>query len=249
MLLLSCEPSRHIITPDPRVDQLQKENANVLNQLNDCNTQVKKINEEKTSLQNQCDLVQKDLKVLSFESKLTIADQATRLKNLNSLLKTQNGVMTTLLKSIVDALVNFKTDELNSYIKEGKVYVTLEEKLLFKSGSDVVNPKGKEALKSLALVINGIKDITVAIEGYTDNIPIKNKIFEDNWDLSTARATSIVRILTKDFGFDSNRITASGRGQYHPLKTNETTIGRAANRRTEIIISPDLKELYTLLNL
>ena len=85
------------------------------------------------------------------------------------------------------------------------------------------------------------------IEGHTDNVPIKTKLFKDNWDLSTARATSIVRILTIDNSFDSNRITASGRGQFHPIKDNETAEGRAGNRRTEVILSPDLKEIYKLL--
>ena len=156
--------------------------------------------------------------------------------------------MNKLKNSIADALLNYKTDEITVYIKDGNVYVSLEEKLLFKSGSDVVDPKGKEALKSLAQVLNNTKDITVMIEGHTDNVPIKTKLFQDNWDLSTARATSIVRILTKDYGFDPNRITASGRGQFHPVKTNETTEGRAGNRRTEVILSPDLNELFKLLD-
>jgi len=85
------------------------------------------------------------------------------------------------------------------------------------------------------------------IEGHTDSIPIKTAMFKDNWDLSTARATSIVRILTKDNGFNPTRITASGRGEFHPVKTNETDEGRSGNRRTEIILSPDLNEIYKLL--
>jgi chemotaxis protein MotB len=178
---------------------------------------------------------------------MTIADQAKRLKSLQDIIQNEKDVMTRLKNSITDALLNYKTDELNIYIRDGKVYVSLEEKLLFKSGSDVVDIKGKEALKSLAKVLNGTSDITVLVEGHTDNVPIKTKLFEDNWDLSTARATSIVRILTKDYGFDSNRITASGRGQFHPIKSNDTVAGRAGNRRTEIILSPDLKEIYQLL--
>jgi len=233
---------------DTRGDQLQKENTRIQSQLNDCNAQVKKLNEEKTSLQNQNDSIQNDLKVLTSESKMTIAEQAKRLKNLQNMIQSQKDVMAKLKNSMADALMNYKTDELNIYIKDGKVYVSLEEKLLFKSGSDVVDPKGKEALKSLAKVLNSTKDITVMIEGHTDNVPIKTKQFEDNWDLSTARATSIVRILTKDYGFDLNRITASGRSQFHPVKTNETAEGRAGNRRTEVILSPDLNELYKLLD-
>ena len=156
--------------------------------------------------------------------------------------------MIKLKNSIADALLNYKADELTVYIKDGNVYVSLEEKLLFQSGSDVVDKKGKEALKSLSKVLVGVKDITVMIEGHTDDVPIKTAQFEDNWDLSTARATSIVRILIANQGIDANRITASGRGLFHPIKSNKTTEGRAANRRTEIILSPDLKELYNLFN-
>ncbi len=156
--------------------------------------------------------------------------------------------MSRLNNSISDALMKYKTDELSVQIKDGSVYVSLQEKLLFKSGSDVVNPKGVAALKSLALVLNSTKDINVMIEGHTDNVPIRTKLFKDNWDLSTARATSIVRILTRENGFDSRRITASGKGEFHPLKANDTVEQRADNRRTEIILSPDLNELYKLLN-
>ena len=230
-----------------KVDRLQKDSVHTLSLLNDCNTQVNNLKDEKASLQRENAEVQNDLKVLSTESKMTIADQARRLKNFQDMIKAQQDVMNKLKNSIADALMNYKTDEISVYIKDGKVYVSMEEKLLFKSGSDAVDPKGKEALKSLANVLNSTKDITVMIEGHTDNVAIKTNQFKDNWDLSTARATSIVRILTKEYGFDSNRITASGRSQFHPVKPNETAEGRAANRRTEVILSPDLKELYKLL--
>jgi len=247
VIFTSCGPSKKLMDSEAKVDKLQKDNAHTLILLNECNTQVKKLNDEKGSLQNENALVQSDLKALSTESKMTIAEQAKRLKNFQNMIQAQKDVMNKLKNSIADALMNYKTDELSVYIKDGNVYVSLEEKLLFKSGSDVVDPKGKEALKTLAKVLNSTKDVTVMIEGHTDNVPIKTKLFKDNWDLSTARATSILRILTTDYGFDSNRITASGRGQFHPLKTNETAEGRASNRRTEIILSPDLNELYKLL--
>jgi chemotaxis protein MotB len=164
------------------------------------------------------------------------------------MIQAQKDVMSKLKNSISNALINYKADELSIYTKDGNVYVSLAEKLLFKSGSDVVDPKGKEALKSLAQVLNNTQDITVLIEGHTDNVPIQTNKFKDNWDLSTARATSIVRILTKDNGFDPMRITASGKGEFHPINSNETTEGRAGNRRTEVILSPDLKELFKLLD-
>jgi chemotaxis protein MotB len=243
----SCVSSKKFKASEARIDQLLKDNANSLGKLKDCNAQVKNLNEQKESLQNQNALIQNDLKSLSSESKMTIADQAKRLKNLQDMIQAQRDVMSKLKNSIANALMNYKTDELSVYIKDGNVYVSLEEKLLFKSGSDVVDPKGKEALKTLAQVLNSTNDITVMIEGHTDNVPIKTKLFKDNWDLSTARATSIIRILTKENGFDSNRISASGRGEFHPVKTNDTAEGRAGNRRTEVILSPDMKELYKIL--
>ncbi len=247
MFFTSCVSSKKFMDSEAKVDKLQKDNANTLIKLDECNDQVKNLKKEKGSLQNQNASVQNDLNNLSTESKMTIANQAKRLKNLMDMIQSQKDVMSKLKNSITDALMNYKTDELSVYIKDGNVYVSLEEKLLFKSGSDVVDPKGKEALKSLANVLNSTKDITVMIEGHTDNVPIKTNLFGDNWDLSTARATSIVRILTKDYNFDPNRITASGRGEFHPVKTNETDEGRAGNRRTEIILSPDLNELFKLL--
>jgi len=247
LFITSCVSNKKFMASEARADKLQKDNAHTLGLLNDCNVQVKNLNDEKASLKNQNTMVQADLNSLSAESKMTIADQAKRLKNFQDMIQAQKDVMNKLKTSIADALMNYKTDELSVYIKDGNVYVSLEEKLLFKSGSDVVDLKGKEALKTLANVLNSTKDITVNIEGHTDNVPIKTSLFKDNWDLSTARATSILRILTTEYGFDSNRITASGRGQFHPVKTNETAEGRASNRRTEIILSPDLNELYKLL--
>jgi chemotaxis protein MotB len=247
LVITSCVSSKKFMASEANVDKLQKDNAKTLGLLNDCNTQVKILTDDKNSLKNQNEMAQSDLKALSTESKMTIADQARRLKNFQDMIQAQKDVMNKLKSSISDALMNYKTDELSVYIKDGKVYVSLEEKLLFKSGSDVVDPKGKEALKTLANVLNGTKDITVMIEGHTDNVPIKTSIFKDNWALSTARATSIVRILTTDYGFDPTRIAASGESEFHPVKLNETAEGRAGNRRTEIILSPNLNEIYKLL--
>lgn len=253
--LTSCGPGKKLVSSRVKVENLQRDSVNTHNQLNDCNTLVKNLNNDKASLLNDKSSLQNenmsaanDLKVLSTQSKMTIADQARRLKNLQDMIQSQKDVMNNLKNSIANALMNYKSDELSVYTKDGNVYVSLQEKLLFKSGSDVVDPKGKEALKTLAKVLNSTKDITVLIEGHTDNVPIKTNQFKDNWDLSTARATSIVRILTKNNGFDPNRITATGRSEFHPVKPNDTVEGRAANRRTEVILSPDLKELYKLLD-
>ncbi len=244
----SCVSSKKFEASEANVEKLRKENSSQLTKLNDCSMQVTNLNREMESLKAENASAQKDLKILASESKLTIAEQAERLRELQTLIQSQKNIMSNLKNSISDALMKYNTDELSVYYKDGNVYVSLTEKLLFESGSDVVNIKGKEALISLAKVLNDAKDITVLIEGHTDNVPINTKQFQDNWALSTSRANSIVRILTKDGGFDPTRIAESGRSQFHPVELNETTEGRAANRRTEIILSPDLNQLYKLLD-
>jgi chemotaxis protein MotB len=254
LVFTSCVSGKKFTASEARADKLQKENAIIHNQLNESKMQSMKLKDEMASLQKEKDTFQKeynslqnDLMLLSAESNMTIRDQAGRLKELQDIIQSQNDKTTSLKNSISKALLNYKTDELNVYQQDGKVYVSLEEKLLFKSGSDVVDPKGKEALKSLANVLNSTSDFTVDIEGHTDDVPIKTQRFKDNWDLSTARASSIVRILTKDYGFDAARITASGKGEFHPVNLNTSVEGRAGNRRTEIILSPNLQEIYKLL--
>lgn len=247
LISTSCVSSKKFVASESKVKMLQNDSTKTHNKLNECNVQVNNLSEEKANLQKENALFHNELNDMTTASKITISDQAKQLKDFQNMVQAQKDVMSKVKNSIANALMNYKSDELNVNYKDGYVYVSLEEKLLFKSGSDIVDPKGKEALNTLAQVLNSTKDINVMIEGHTDNVPIKTSIFKDNWDLSTARAISIVRILTKDFGFDQNRITASGRGEFHPIKTNDTEAGRAGNRRTEIIISPDLNELYELI--
>lgn len=254
MSFTSCVSSKKFTASEAIVDKLQKENANTTDQLDACKRLLLDTENEKASMQTEYEMMQKEYASIqeitamrSSISKMTIAEQAMRLNNLQNIIDAQAEKSNKLKNSIANALINYKADELSVYVKDGNVYVSLAEKLLFKSASDFVDPKGKKALKSLADVLKTSGDFTVAIEGHTDNIPIKTLAFQDNWDLSTARATAIVRILTNDYGFDSKRITASGKSQFHPIETNENAEGRASNRRTEIILSPDLQEIYKLL--
>jgi chemotaxis protein MotB len=183
---------------------------------------------------------------LLSKSKQDLINQQVKLEHLQALMDRQKKAIEEIRKKMTDALVGFKSNELSVAIKNGKVYVSLQENLLFPSGSAVVNPKGKEALGKLATVLNQNPDITVNIEGHTDSIPIRGK-YQDNWDLSLARSASIVRILTSDYKVDPMRVVASGHSQYDPVQTNSTPEGRALNRRTDIILSPKLDELYKLL--
>jgi chemotaxis protein MotB len=254
LALTSCVTKGKYGIAESRLHKLERDSANISHDLDGCNTKVKSLEDEKTALQAQKSSVESDLEKLSSnsnktiaQSKMTIAEQAKRLKDLQDLIQRQKDVMNNLKKTIANALINFKADELSVYIKDGNVYVSLQEKLLFKSGSAVVDPKGKEALSTLASVLNSTPDINVNIEGHTDSIPIRKEKFEDNWALSVGRSTAIVRILTKDYGVDPKRVIASGRSEFHPIQTNSTDEGRSSNRRTEIILSPNLSELFKLL--
>lgn len=230
-----------------RVAQLE---ANVSSMTQSNNSMQQNIN----TLKQQLDATSRDAagKIASQQSLLNkskeeLADQQRKLENLQGLLEQQKRNADALRQKMADALIKFNSNELTVAVKNGKVYVSLQESLLFPSGSAAVNPKGKEALGTLAGVLNSNPDINVNIEGHTDSIPIKGR-FEDNWALSTARASSIVRILTKDYQVDPIRVEASGHSRYDPVDTNATAEGRARNRRTEIILSPKLDELYNLIN-
>jgi len=179
-------------------------------------------------------------------SEQTLEKERQRLMQLQSLLDKQSAESKMLKDKMSDALNSFNSNELTVTQKNGKVYISLSEALLFPSGSAVVNPRGVDALAKLAAVLNMNSDISVNIEGHTDSIPIRGK-YKDNWDLSTARANSIVRILTDDYKVDPVRVEASGHSKYDPVDVNSTPEGRARNRRTEIILSPKLDELYKLM--
>lgn len=170
------------------------------------------------------------------------------LLNMQAIINRQNDLTKKLNQTLRDALVGFSSDELTMEIRDGKVYVSMSDQLLFKSGSTTVEPKGVEALKVLADVLNKNSDIQILVEGHTDNVPIKTAVFKDNWDLSVARATSITRLLNEKYAVSATRMTASGRGEYFPKASNETQEGKAKNRRTEIILSPNLDEIMLLLN-
>ncbi|MDP4250967.1 MAG: OmpA family protein [Bacteroidota bacterium] len=225
-----------------KVSGLETNVSQLKGQISDLNDQVNQLNNKAGQLSTNVANKESQLN----KSQQELADQQKRLEQLQALMDQQKKATQEIRKKMADALVGFNSNELTVSVKNGKVYVSLQENLLFPSGSAVVNPKGKEALGKLAEVLNMNPDITVDIEGHTDSIPMRGK-YKDNWDLSTARANSIVRILTTDYNVDPVRVIASGHSQYDPVQSNSTPEGRALNRRTEIILSPKLDELYRLL--
>jgi chemotaxis protein MotB len=172
-----------------------------------------------------------------------------RLKELEKALAEKDASVNALRTKVSNALLAFKSNELQVKVKDGKVYVSLSEQLLFKSGSTKVDPKGQEALTKLAVVLKEQPDVNVVVEGHTDNVPILRGTagMQDNWDLSALRATEIARLLTTG-GVQPERVTASGRSQYVPVAANDSPQNKAMNRRTEIILTPKLDELFKILD-
>lgn len=195
-------------------------------------------------LNNELNLKSKDLE--NKEKLLTEREQ--KLNELKAIIAKQDSITNALTNIVKNALLEFKPDELTVEMKNGKVYVSMSDKLLFKSGSATVDEKGKNAIIKLAEVLNKNSDIEVTIEGHTDNVPIKTAIYKNNWDLSVTRATSIVVMLSEENSVIPTKLTAAGRGEFFPKASNETTEGRALNRRTEIILSPKLDELFKIIH-
>ncbi|WP_229725258.1 OmpA family protein [Hymenobacter baengnokdamensis] len=187
-----------------------------------------------------------DISLQKAKSDLSIRE--AKLAELTQALADKDKAVNDLKARVSNALLSFNSKDLQVKLKDGKVYVSLSEQLLFKSGSTKVDPKGQEALKKLATVLQEQKDVNVVVEGHTDNVPMRpTGSITDNWDLSALRATDIARLLTAS-GVEPSRITASGRSQYVPVAPNDTPQDKALNRRTEIILTPKLDELFQILD-
>jgi chemotaxis protein MotB len=235
---------------------LKKNLADLTDKFNSLTTKNNDLQKKYETLVNmslsQTDKLSKALLVKSEEldaKEKLLKERENTLDEMNKVIASQDSITKSLNSILRNALLGFNSDELSVEIKNGKVYVSMSDKLLFKSGSSAVEAKGKEALKLLGGVLDKNLDIDILVEGHTDNVPIKTSVYKDNWDLSVARATSIVRILTSDYKIAPTRMTASGKGEFFPKADNATTEGRAKNRRTEIILSPKLDELMKLLSI
>ena len=171
-----------------------------------------------------------------------------RLKEVEEILKKRDAATNQLKAKLQDALLGFTKNGLTVEVKNGKVYVSLTDKLLFPSGSIIIDEKGKQALTELATVLKQQPEINIAVEGHTDSQKINNLgQIKDNWDLSVLRSTSVVRFLTEEQKVESVRMTATGKGEFQPLGSNANAESRSKNRRIEIVLSPKLDELYDLI--
>jgi len=169
------------------------------------------------------------------------------IHNLESALARKDSMNAQLVQNLKGVIGNLNDKDINVKIDKGVIYIDISDKLLFKSGSYDVTDQAKAVLGKVALVLKNQPDIEFMVEGHTDNKPFERGLLLDNWDLSVKRATSVVRILQNKYGLDATRISASGRGEYLPIASNATEEGRAANRRTRIIILPQLDQFFKLL--
>ncbi len=225
-------------------DQLNSYYKNLLNNSGKLNRDLAQQKDQLIAIQENLENTRKLNDSLSY----SLAEREKKVKELEKILANKDKAVKDLKDRITNALLNFKESDLTVQMKNGKVYVSLAEQLLFGSGSIVVDNKGVTALQQLAKAIKDQKDIQIVIEGHTDNVPISKKstYMQDNWDLSVMRATSITKILT-EAGVSAKQVTAAGKGEYSPLAPNDNPQNKQKNRRTEIIITPNLDELFKIL--
>ena len=212
-----------------QIDYLKQNNNTVLNQLKDLSVVTG----------SQAESIKKSLE--------NIGSKDIYIKDLQGSIARKDSLNMALVMNLKGAIGNLDDKDINIKVDKGVVYVDISDKLLFKSGSYDVTDRAKEVLGKVAKVLNAQPDIEFMVEGHTDSVAIKSNGISDNWDLSVKRATTVVRILQNTYGLDPKRMTAAGRGQYLPLADNTTNEGRAANRRTRIVILPQLDQFFKLL--
>lgn len=223
----------------------EKDNAKLSGDLQSTQEQLLKKQDELKDLEAKLNKQQQDLNTLSDQLK----QREARVNELEDVIRKKDQATTDLKKKLQDALYNFENKGLTITQKNGKVYVSMDESLLFASGKTAVEPKGVEALKNVAKVLEQNTDINVMVEGHTDDVPMKGAgEIKDNWDLSVMRATSVTKILLQNAKIDPKRITSAGRGEFFPIDPAKTPEARKKNRRTEIILTPKLDELFKVLD-
>jgi len=271
VFLFSCVSSKKFKAAQAKIDSLTAANAKLAGDLKNCNDLTAQDASQKADLQRQLDALNKqidflkqnhdatlkqlqDLSVISGsqaesikKSLDNIGAKDTYIQNLQAELAHKDSINMALVMNLKGAIGNMDDQDINIKVEKGVVYIDISDKLLFKSGSWNVTDAAKTVLGKVATVLKAQPDIEFMVEGHTDNKQFVRPNLLDNWDLSVKRATSVVRILQKQYGLDPAHITAAGRSEYLPVATNDTEEGRAANRRTRIVILPQLDQFFKLL--
>jgi len=223
-----------------------KETQKLLAELQTAQENLQKKEDLLRQLEETLDTKKSSLDELTFE----LEKRNARLVELEKILDAQKKIAQDLKNKVSEALLGFENNGLTVTMKNGKVYVSLDEKLLFKTASWDIDANGRNALRKLAGVLERNPDIQVTIEGHTDNVPYNpsGSQLKDNWDLSVKRATTVVRVLLEGTKINPQRLTAAGRSEYLPVDNSNTSEARQKNRRTEVVLTPDLSELYKLID-
>jgi chemotaxis protein MotB len=177
----------------------------------------------------------------------SIKEKDLQIKTMRDAINRKDSVTLALVTSLKGAIGNLDDEDIEINVEKGVVFVSISDKLLFGSGQYQLTDRAKEVLGKVAKVINAKPNFEFMVEGHTDNVPISKDCFEDNWDLSTKRATSVVRVLQKQYGVDPARMVAAGRGEYMPIESNDDKLGRARNRRTKIVVLPKIDQFYEMI--
>ncbi len=233
-----------------QASQLTKQKADADSKIKDLNNQIDFLKQNNNQVLNQL----KDMSVVtgaqaeSIKKSLdNIGAKDMYIKDLQSSISRKDSLNMVLVMNLKGAIGNLDDKDINIKVDKSVVYIDISDKLLFKSGSYEVTDKAKTVLGKVAKVLAAQPDLEFMVEGHTDSIPFKSPVLIDNWDLSVKRATTIVRVLQDQYGLDPAHITAAGRAQYLPVSDNSTAEGRAANRRTRIVILPQLDQFFKLL--
>ncbi len=250
---LETNYDRLLETYENLLDQNQKlmegqeiESARILRRLKETQEDLQRREDELNRAAAQMEEKERNLNKLMSE----LGEKERRVFELENILARQDSIVQALRRTVSNALLGFEGQGLTVEIKKGKVYVSLEESLLFASGSTSVDSRGVNALRQLATVLANNPEINVLIEGHTDDVPLRpGSAIRDNWDLSVLRATAIVRILLQNSNIDPQRLTAAGRGEYMPIDPAKTPQARQKNRRTEIILTPQLDDLFQIIEM
>jgi len=268
VILFSCVPTRKFKASEAKYSALSSQYADLQSKLQDCQRTMRDsteaynrrstVNEERVEglKQNNSVLLNqlKDLSVItgsqaeSIKKSLdNIGAKDAYIQDLQSAIARKDSLNMALVMNLKGAIGNLDDKDINIKVEKGVVYIDISDKLLFESGSYDVTARAKEVLGKVAKVLNNQPEIEFLVEGHTDSNPYKKGVLLDNWDLSVKRATAVTRILQNDYGIAPARITAAGRSEYIPVSSNDTPEGRAANRRTRIVILPQLDQFFKLL--
>ncbi len=247
--LKGCE--NDLIKASNYLQTSENNNANLKAQMKDMKEQQQNLQSTNTQVLGRL----QDLSVLSNKQAESVQKSLEKLEERDSYIKNLQGEMArkdslnmALVMNLKGSLGSVADDDIDIQVDKGVVYISISDKLLFQTGSYDVSNKAMGVLEKVATVLKNQPNIEFMVEGHTDNVPIRGGALKDNWDLSVLRATSVVRILQTKFGIDPKRMTAGGRSEYVPVTTNETAAGKAANRRTRIVVLPELDQFFQLLN-